>query len=73
MCDPSLDIGALLKKNPAGTAKIRYHIFNNKTASAKINAVPEELKRFFTKGSDCEFGQLKPRPVPTEITGPAKR
>ncbi|MBR4665900.1 MAG: hypothetical protein IKO93_18690 [Lentisphaeria bacterium] len=73
VCDPSLDIGELVKKNPPGTAKIRYHIFNNQTASSKINAVPEELKRFVTKGSDCAFGQIKPRPVPKEITGPAKR
>ena len=69
VCDPVLDVPALLEKNPAGCSKIRYHIFNNKIYSSEINAVPMELKQFFSKESDCSFGPVKPRPIPKEITG----
>ncbi|MBQ6599322.1 MAG: hypothetical protein IJH79_17370 [Lentisphaeria bacterium] len=71
LCDPALDVEAEIKKNPKGSAMIRYHIFNNRMANPAVNAVPAELKRFFTKESDCRFAEIKARPVPAEITGPA--
>ena len=66
--DPSLDVEAEIKKNPRGTSIARYHIFNNRMANPAVNAVPVELKRFFTKESDCKFAEIKARPIPAEIT-----
>ena len=72
VCDPSLDVAAAVKKNPRGTARISYHIFNNKISFKNVCQVPEELKRFFRKESDCIFGKVIPRPIPTEVTGKRK-
>ena len=69
LCDPQLDVENTLKKNPNGTTRIRYHIFNNKISSSSVNVVPEVLKQFFTKESDCVFAPVKSRPVPRDITG----
>ena len=69
VCDPSLDVNAEIKKNPRGTARISYHIFNNKTANPAVNLVPSELKRFFRKESDCPFGKVVPRKIPEQVTG----
>ena len=52
-----------------GTSRISYHIFNNKTGMFPVCRVPEELKMFFRKGSDCAFGKVVPRPIPAEVTG----
>ena len=72
VCDPSLDVEAAVKKNPKGTSLIRCKIANNRIASREITAVPAELKRFFSKDSDCNFAEIKPRPVPAEITDTGK-
>ena len=66
--DPSLNVAAEIKKNPRGTARISYHIFNNQVANLSVNRVPEELKRFFRKESDCLFGKIIPRKIPAEVT-----
>ena len=72
VCDPSLDVEAAVKKNPKGTSMIRCRISNNRIHSPAVNAVPIELKRFFSKDSDCNFAEIKPRPVPAEITDTGK-
>ena len=69
VCDPGLDVAAEVKKSPKGTSRISYHIFNNKTGMFPVCRVPEELKMFFRKGSDCAFGKVVPRPIPAEVTG----
>ena len=70
LCDPSLNVAEELKANPRGLANARYHVSSNILHNRNINAVPEELKQFFTKDSDCSFAKIVPRPVPTEITKP---
>ena len=70
--DPLLDVENEVKKNPRGTARISYHIFNNKIANSAVNLVPSELKRFFRKESDCPFGKVAARKIPEQVTGKRK-
>jgi hypothetical protein len=72
VCDPALDVAAECKKSPRGTANISYHIFNNKTGHFSGSKVPEELKQFFRKESDCTFGKIIPRDIPKQVTGKRK-
>ena len=72
VCDSSLDVAAEIKKNPRGTARISYHIFNNKIANPAVNLVPLELKRFFRKESDCPYGKVVLRKIPAQVTGKRK-
>ena len=72
LCDPSLNVGESLKKNPQGLKNVIFHVSHNVLHHRDINAVPEELKQFFSKDSDCTFKKLVPRSIPTEITKPAK-
>ncbi|MBQ6470611.1 MAG: hypothetical protein IJJ33_01385 [Victivallales bacterium] len=67
-CDPSLNWEGDLERNPNGMARVSYHVFNNLLSSPMANAVPQGLKRFFTKESDCVFLEMKPRPIPSEVT-----
>lgn len=68
LCDPSLDIAKERKNAPHGVAHAKYHVSGTVFYNRAVNAVPEELKPFFTKDSDCTFKKLVPRPIPTEIT-----
>lgn len=71
LCDPSLDVAEALKKNRLD--RVKYHVSGNILHNPQINAVPEELKKFFTQDSDCVFKKLVPRAIPKEITYPAKK
>lgn len=73
LCDPSLNIADELKKNPRGLANVKYHVAQNVLHGRDINAVPEELKQFFSKDSDCVFKKIVPRKIPTGITKPVKK
>ena len=71
--DPALNIAEEKKKNPNGLRNARYHISNTLFYNRKINAIPVELKPFFTSDSDCSFEKIFPRPIPRKITDTRKK
>ena len=71
--DPALNIAEEKKKNPNGLRNARYHISNTLFYNRKINAIPVELKPFFTSDSDCSFEKILPRPIPRKITDTRKK